>query len=574
MTRKFFLFLAILFFVCPRFVLADYLNERQVFYVEASFDKDNRQQIEAVLKKVTPRLYFYVEEDWWDSLESQTQRKYEQQFEELGTEFHSKIYPVLTSKFGSEWRPGIDKDNRITVLYHPMKRNAGGYIREKDEYPKTRFKSSNEREMIYLNTDFLDSSLEKSILAHEFQHLINFYQKTKKLGLTEETWLNEGRSEYVPTMLGYDDDFQGSYLQRTVRTFLNHPQDSITEWQDSEADYGALNLFLHYLAEHYGSEILTVSMKIPKIGIPSINAALKQKGFRKNFAEIFTDWSIATYINDCSLGKEFCYLNPYLKNLRVTPVINLIPLRGASTLAVTDTIKPWSAHWIKFIGGEGKLRLTFIGNPENLFRVPYVLQKREGKYEIHYIQLDENQRGEIEVPDFGTKYKSLTIIPSLQSKISGFDGEEHAFSYFWSVSLEKESSSISPNVSTKEYLKIRQLLEKISELEEKLKQLRTQLLSLLENMDQSGVSCTEFSDNLYWGLRDNPEVRCLQEFLKFQGPEIYPEGLITGNFFNYTFRAVQRYQRMKDLPATGFFGPLTRAQANQDLKILNNATQK
>ena len=35
----------------------------------------------------------------------------------LSAEFNSKIYPILTSVYGSEWKPGVDGDNKITILF-------------------------------------------------------------------------------------------------------------------------------------------------------------------------------------------------------------------------------------------------------------------------------------------------------------------------------------------------------------------------------------------------------------------------------------------------------------------------
>jgi peptidoglycan hydrolase-like protein with peptidoglycan-binding domain len=89
------------------------------------------------------------------------------------------------------------------------------------------------------------------------------------------------------------------------------------------------------------------------------------------------------------------------------------------------------------------------------------------------------------------------------------------------------------------------------------------------------ISCKKIEKNLYYGLINDPQVRCLQEFLKFQEPEIYPEGLVTGNFLNLTKQAVIRFQEkykdeiLKPLGlefGTGFVGPLTRAKINQLLQ--------
>jgi len=75
-------------------------------------------------------------------------------------------------------------------------------------------------------------------------------------------------------------------------------------------------------------------------------------------------------------------------------------------------------------------------------------------------------------------------------------------------------------------------------------------------------------------MMNSQEVRCLQEFLKNQGPEIYPEGLITGNFLNLTQSAVIRFQEKYANEiltpiglekGTGFVGEKTRSKINQIL---------
>ena len=69
----------------------------------------------------------------------------------------------------------------------------------------------------------------------------------------------------------------------------------------------------------------------------------------------------------------------------------------------------------------------------------------------------------------------------------------------------------------------------------------------------------------------NSEVRCLQQFLKNQGPEIYPEGLVTGNFLSLTKTAVIKFQQKyaDDIlvpwgltSGTGYVGSTTRTKLN------------
>jgi hypothetical protein len=471
---------------------------------------------------------------------------------------------------------------------------AGGYFNPGDEYPKSQVSKSNEREMIYLNANYIENPLADSFLAHEFMHLITFNYKERLHNTEEETWLNEARAEYAPTLVGYDAEYEGSNLQRRVNIFLKNPTDSITEWKGTPDDYGALNLFTQYLVEKYGIDILVDSLKSKETGIASLNEALKKRGFEKDFSDIFTDWTIAILVNDCNLAEEYCYKNGGLKSLRITPSINFLPLKGKSTLGVTQSTKNWAGNWFKFIGSKGTIRIEFIGNPENLFVIPYVAKDFYGNNSLGFFELSEFQRGEILVDDFGTELNSLTIIPSIQSKVSGFEETESSIPFFWEVSTieKKEEKQELPqnNLVEKPIVEMTkdELLIKISEIEDLLTQLKNQLVVVeerekdivkdiedKEKEEKPSIVCNAFSRDLFFGMKNDDDVKCLQQFLVAQGSSVYPEALVTGNFLTLTRNAVVRFQEkyIKDILSpfglnrgTGYVGEMTRGKINELLK--------
>jgi len=416
----------------PAVSYADNVGEKRDFYVDPSFDLSKRNSVNAVLLKVTNKAYFYGDLSWWNFV---PQNDISAALGALGEEFDNKIYPALTSDYGSEWTPGIDGNARITVLIHPMAKDAGGYFRSNDEYSKLQVPGSNEREMVYINSANITGSNAKSFLAHEFTHLITFNQKDKIYGLEEETWLNEARAEYSSTLLGYDSTYEGSYLENRVLSFSDEPFNSITEWDGNRSDYGAINLFAQYLVDHYGKAMLVDSLKNPKVGIDSINAALAKGGSQKTFSQIFTDWTIALFVNDCSLGANYCYVNKNLKDLHIYPKINFLPLSGQSTLSVTDNTKAWAGNWFKVIGGQGNIKLNFVSNSGTPFVLPYLVQRGNGSYALAFLSLDSRQSGEINVSNFGTDNTALVIIPSVQNKLSNFEeGQQPSYSFTFTVS--------------------------------------------------------------------------------------------------------------------------------------------
>ncbi|MGA2417786.1 MAG: peptidoglycan-binding domain-containing protein [Candidatus Staskawiczbacteria bacterium] len=524
------------------------------FNVDKNFDASGRTQIPATLIKISSKLYFYVEKPWWDSETQAKQNEILADLDNLSDEFDNNIYPILTSAFGSEWNPGIDKDNKITVLFELMNSTEGGYFRETDEYDKLQLPDSNEREMVYLSVSNIDDPNIKIVLGHEFVHLITFNQKNKIFGVEEDTWLNEARADYASTILGYDNKYGGGNLQQRVKDFIENPSDSITDWSGTKYDYASVNLFMHYLVDHYGINILSGSLKSKAVGIESINEALLKSGAKENFAQIFTNWTITLVLNDCSQNSEYCYLNKNFSDLRISPTLIFLPLTGDTSLSATNVTKNWSGNWQKIIGGGGNLKLDFSSLAGLTFQVPYIVYDTSNNYSVKFLQLDNNGKGEISIQNFGTKYKSLIIIPSLQTQVSGFDSADLIYPYTFTV-------SIAGNASGTDQTLMQKLLAQVDSLKKQI----AALLGQKQGVQASPtISCPQITDNLYFGMTGG-EVNCLQQFLKNQGTDIYPGGFVTGNFGNLTKQAVIKFQAKYGISQTGYVGPLTRTKINSIL---------
>jgi hypothetical protein len=544
------------------FVQAETVGENIAFNVQSEYDLKNRTELTAVYIERTSLLNFYIETDFWSSLEYQEQKNTKNSLIDLAEEFEENIYPTLTETFGSEWNPGIDNNKKITILFHEMASGVSGYFNSGDEYKVIQVSDSNEREMLYLDPSYIGDEKIKSFLAHEFVHLITFNQKEKKHNVSEEVWLNEARSEYSTKLLGYEDFETGNILKKRVETFISNPNDPLCEWGKEEKDYGVINVFAHYLTDHYGIEILVDSLKSNKVGVESINYALEKNGFEEDFGDVFTNWAIAVLINDCNVSDYYCYKDENLKSLRVTPSLNLIPLNGESSLVVSDSVKNWTGKWYKFAGGKGDLEIMFNGSSNNIYEVPYVIKDVSGEIDVKFFELESNQGGRISIPDFGEEIISVTLIPLLQTKTSNFN-EDPALPFIIEASTIPESS-ISVN-----FEKPISEMDK-GEVQEKIGIIES-ILNMLKERLNSFFSKDKFETNLYYGVRGE-EIRRLQQFLSDQGEEIYPEKLVTGNFLSLTRQAVVRFQeKYKDEiltplgleKGTGYFGPSTRQKVNE-----------
>lgn len=479
---KIVLIIGIIFLSLPLAAGADEWSQKKDFFIDSFFDASGREKLTATLQARSLQLYFYIDDSWWNTLTGSQQDEARKSFNFLITEFETKIYPALTSTFGSEDKPGIDKDERITVLIHPIIDRAGGYFRNIDGYSKFQASTSNEREMVYLNSQYVNDSRAPGLLSHEFSHLINLNQKEKKYDVSEDIWLNEARAEYSPTLLGYDEEYKNSNLEARVKSFLSDANNSLTDWQGKEGDYGVINLFTQYLVDQYGLEILISSLKSPKVGILSIDYALEKNGFKEDFSQVFTNWTIANLVNDCSIGGRYCYKNKNLKNFKIVPLTNYLPLVGEISLKFGNATQPFSGNWQRFIGGRGKLTLQFEGSSEVNFKVPYFLETVSGGNSVEFLELSSSQKGNLTLSDFGKEITSLTIIPTIQSKTKKIDDSESYFLFSWTASVTKENQTSEVPSTEKPISQMTktELETKIIEIQKQIITLLTQLIQLLQ----------------------------------------------------------------------------------------------
>lgn len=540
------------FFSFSQIVKADYIGETKTFSLDPLFDSDHRTESEAVLVFSSDKLYFYIDKGWWEDQTQDNKNRAVSGISSLSSEFQNNIYPKLTKVYGTERNPGIDNDSRTTILFHPLRKGNGGYFNSGNEYSKLMVPASNQREMIYVNAEYLASPILKRLVAHEFTHLISFNQKEQAFDIEEDIWLNELRAEYASTICGYDSPYQDSNLEKRAKEFLNNPSDSLTNWQGMTSDYAVINLFAQYLVDQYGQNILIDSMKANKKGIESIDYALSKNGYSDTFSNVFTNWTIAVYVNDCSLGSRYCYKTESLKSLKVLPLSSFLVPDSKGFLSVRHNTEKWSGNWYKIFGTGEVLDFQFSGDVNSAFKMPYVLCDKKDVCQIQSLILDNTQAGKITVNNFAKDYSYIVIIPSAQTAIGG------VIPFQWTA---KGSSAI---IDEEDPELIKSLLAQIEVL-------KAQIAALLAQKSGTSAAC-QISSNLYYGVANVNEVKCLQEFLKKQGGDIYPEGIISGNFFGATKGAVIRFQEKyaSEILApsglsrgTGYVGEATRKKISQ-----------
>jgi len=126
-----FLVFLIVFCLYPLLAFGEVEGQTEEFFVDSDYDLQGRATVSASLYKITDEAYFYVEEDWYDNLTEGEKEKVSSTLETLFEEFSQVIYPTLTENYGTEWKPGIDSDKHITILFHRMPNKAAGYFKHR-----------------------------------------------------------------------------------------------------------------------------------------------------------------------------------------------------------------------------------------------------------------------------------------------------------------------------------------------------------------------------------------------------------------------------------------------------------
>lgn len=162
--------------------------------------------------------------------------------------------------------------------------------------------------------------LYEGTFAHEYQHLLEYYEDPD-----EESWINEGLSDWAQTLVGYVDpsiapdapgaDSHLSCFQGFQPPNFGGPENSLTEWSDQGGpeilcDYGAAYSFMEYLASHYGPAFMSALHREDASGLAGLDAVLDQFHADRSAMGTIHDWAAAMAL-DSALGRRGGHRSPF-----------------------------------------------------------------------------------------------------------------------------------------------------------------------------------------------------------------------------------------------------------------------
>jgi hypothetical protein len=307
----------------------------------------------------------------------------------IAKEFDTRIYPNVRKWMGTEWKPGLDRDNHITLLMHDVGMNGsgleyGGYFAPADQLPTA--PNSNRREMLYMDIfQFKERSRHTfySSLAHEFAHLVNWFQNG---GTTDQRWLEEGTASFVEWAV------YGNVHTIFVDGYLADPGVSLTYANTRDVYYGGAFMLMLYLYEQYGGpELIRGIIGTDALGEHGIDAALAGSGRSERFPDVFLNWGLANWMNAQAGNKRLGYTG--LRNRKVTAAVPRVFSYPSEMNNMG--IDQWSTRYIRFGNLPETLDISLTGTVSGNLYATTLYLPANGRAVVAPIRFDTQNRGHI-----------------------------------------------------------------------------------------------------------------------------------------------------------------------------------
>ena len=326
------------------------IGAQQTFW--ASNGDDQNFQVHATLRYITDHAYFWIEDGVQYS---------QRDLSRLADTFEYNIYPTNRAFFGSEWTPGVDGDPHIYILYaRGIGDHIAGYFSSADENPPQVNEYSNSHEMFLFNADNspLDDEYTFGVLAHEFQHMIHWYQDRN-----ESNWMAEGFSELAALLNNfYLGGFDALYTSNPDLQLNNWPDES---QEDTTPHYGAGFLFVTYFLDRFGETATKALIANQDNDLNSVDSTLQQLNMIDPLTsnpisadDFFLDWAITNYLMDRQVDDGRYAYTSYLETPPVEPTQSF---SSCPTSSFTTDVHQYGADYFRFTC-PGSYTLHFEGS--------------------------------------------------------------------------------------------------------------------------------------------------------------------------------------------------------------------
>ena len=317
------------------------VGETKNIYVDNNTNISTFVQKSATLRAVGTYCYVWVVDDFYSSTAGEN--KVDSAIAQEYADAFDKMYPMITNVFGNEsdkiyyypkWRNMENYSStgtKINIVVYDIGNDYSlsenqqcgivGYFYAKDYFYNYSEKgvTSNNGKYFYIDSGYANSNFDTTIstLAHEFQHMVNYNQKTVlNDGLTSGLWYNEMLSMLCEDMmqehLGIKDEDSPKARTTTFNAYYYYSGISEYNSKNQICSYATAFSFGSFIARNFGgAELVQKISKNSLVDNDSITDAVNSlNGTNYTYDDLFEKYLLAlsgnsTYTHnkdaDCTL---------------------------------------------------------------------------------------------------------------------------------------------------------------------------------------------------------------------------------------------------------------------------------
>ncbi len=337
------------------------IGDQESFYLptDDSYEQDS-QTLE--LRAMTDQVLIWVQDS---ALYSPTRAQ------RLAEHVENQIMRPLQDLFQYQEPPGVDGDPRLTIaMILAPDLSAPGFFPPWHAIPRKLSDESNQREMLVVNLNYDDlydnyDQYLAEIIAHEYQHILLHHRDDN-----EDLWLDEAFSNYAEHYTsGPGHGFDGVYQHSDA--FLVLPSTPLVNWEaglEPFPKYGAGALFLIYLAENFGEEVITRLHAESADGWRAVDKVMREYA-DLSADEVFANWALANYFLAADRGHGYPTTDSLLTSPEPRAILRSYPATYSGSL------KQYSSDYLAFVDLQGadklSLRLTQAPEARLLYNPPF-----------------------------------------------------------------------------------------------------------------------------------------------------------------------------------------------------------
>lgn len=299
------------------------VGETKEIYVDNNTDISTFVQKSATLRAVGTYCYVWVVDDFYSSTAGKN--KVDSAIAQEYADAFDKMYPMITNVFGNEsdeiyyYYGWCNMENysstgtKINIVVYDIGNDYSlsenqqcgivGYFYAKDYFYNYSEKgvTSNNGKYFYIDSGYANSNFDTTIstLAHEFQHMVNYNQKTVSHNLTSGQWYNEMLSMLCEDMmqkhLGIKDEDSPKARTKVFNAYYYCSGISEYNSKNQICSYATAFSFGSFIARNFGgAELVQKISQNSYVDNDSItNAVNSLNGTEYTYDDLFEKYLLA-----------------------------------------------------------------------------------------------------------------------------------------------------------------------------------------------------------------------------------------------------------------------------------------